>query len=311
MSCESGKGSSPQSESSSGSTNQPLVMFQKERDDVTLHGTPAPLRLSRTQTVRRASKSTPPALDESAEVSKPIQTPHADTPVPEKHRRSLDSTYRHSLESISEYKTKSSFSSMSLFTTSRDASSLDSASSDCTDCMRSFTDLTKEKTFMSASSSYLSWMESVNSEYCASAKSATDVVDVDTKVGEWNNFWLNYSSGSNKFTTSPYLSISNDDKTGEELSDCRSTTSTQREFTDKQISNEQIFLSYDEVVEAVKCSQRVTEILQNALKRNENDVDESRNDSYFSQHSFNLALPALFTVSFSIVPTLLDPHPII
>ncbi|KAK4877432.1 hypothetical protein RN001_009938 [Aquatica leii] len=278
------------SDSSGGSSNQVILMMQK--DDFTLYGSPAPMHLNRSNTIRRASTNTPHkefndplhvSLDDTAV---PFKKEHSavDHLPPERYRKSLDSTYRHSLESISEYKPQHSFSSASLFT-SRDAASIESTSSDCTDyAMRSTTDATnKDKTFVSASSSYLSWIESVNSEYFSTANATTEVMDADTKVGEWNNFWLNYNSENNRYLSSPYLCISNDEKTGDDLSDGKSTSSTQREFTEKQISLDQVSLSQEEILEAIKCSQRITEILQQALKRNEAEIDDSKNDSYYSQ----------------------------
>nr|XP_015837970.1 PREDICTED: uncharacterized protein LOC103313901 [Tribolium castaneum] len=190
---------------------------------------------------------------------------------------------RLSLESISEYKTKSSFSTSSLYP-SRECSSMESSSSDCTDyAVRSTTETNREeKTLMSPGSSYLSWIESVNSEYFGSATTTTaEVSDVDNKVGEWNNFWLNYNSARSRYLSSPYLSTSNEDRTGDELSDAKSTCSTQREFTEK-MSLEQVMLTVDEINEAIKCAQRITEILQNALKRSEHEFDDSKNDSYYS-----------------------------
>lgn len=268
------------STSSGSSSHQPILMLQKEKDD----GSPQ-VRLGRSGTVRRAPSAKPEPLTAEEEVT--LEPPPSEL----RYRKSLDSSYRRSLESISEYKTKHSFSSASLFL-SRDASSVDSSSSDCTDCAMRTAEIAKDKTFVSASSSYLSWIESVNSEYFGSANhSGGDVVDVDAKVGEWNNFWLNYNSNNNRYLSSPYLSISNEEKL-EDLSDAKSTTSTQREFTDKQFSLDQIVLSHEEVLETIRCAQRITEVLQNAIKRNESDFDESRNDSYYS-HIF----PALFSVS--------------
>lgn len=266
------------STSSGSSSHQPILMLQKEKDD----GSPQ-VRLGRSGTVRRAPSAKPEPLTAEEEVT--LEPPPSEL----RYRKSLDSSYRRSLESISEYKTKHSFSSASLFL-SRDASSVDSSSSDCTDCAMRTAEIAKDKTFVSASSSYLSWIESVNSEYFGSANhSGGDVVDVDAKVGEWNNFWLNYNSNNNRYLSSPYLSISNEEKL-EDLSDAKSTTSTQREFTDKQFSLDQIVLSHEEVLETIRCAQRITEVLQNAIKRNESDFDESRNDSYYS-HIF----PALFS----------------
>ncbi|XP_063911402.1 uncharacterized protein LOC135128425 isoform X4 [Zophobas morio] len=274
------------SESSSSSPNQALMMRDSnDFTDLTLFGSAAPV-FSRTGTVRRASKKIEKEVSVNGDDSELQQTKSPRTspelhPAPERYRKSLDSTYRLSLESISEYKTKSSFSAASLYP-SRECSSMESSSSDCTDyAVRSTTDTKDEKTLMSPGSSYLSWIESVNSEYFGSATSTAEVTDVDNKVGEWNNFWLNYNSARSRYLSSPYLSTSNEDRTGDELSDAKSTCSTQREFTEKT-ANEQVMLSVDEVNEIIKCSQRITEILQNGLKRAE-EYDDSKNDSYYSQ----------------------------
>ncbi|RZC40901.1 tramtrack, beta isoform-like [Asbolus verrucosus] len=284
----SNKGSTSHSESSNSSPNQALMLRDNnDFTDLTLFGSPAPV-LSRTGTVRRAS-SVPKKDKEALNGDDLDSIPHTKSPRsspelhPDRYRKSLDSTYRLSLESISEYKTKSSFSTASFYP-SRECSSMDSSSSDCTDyAVRSTTETNKDdKTLMSPGSSYLSWIESVNSEYFGSATTTADVADVDNKVGEWNNFWLNYNSARSRYLSSPYLSTSNEDRTGDELSDAKSTCSTQREFTEKMAS-EQIVLSVDEINEAIKCSQRITEILQNALKRTEQEFDDSKNDSYYSQ----------------------------
>ncbi|KAB0796984.1 hypothetical protein PPYR_11045 [Photinus pyralis] len=275
------------SESSNSSPNQAILMMQKE--DLTLYGSPAPMRLSRTGTVRRAatlaSREERGSVDDTSVVLK-SEHPALDHNVPERYRKSLDSTYRHSLESISEYKPKHSFSSASLIT-ARDGGSIESTTSDCTDyAVRSATDVVnKENTLASASSSYISWIESVNSSdyFGSTTNTLSDTVDPEAKVGEWNNFWLNYNSPNNRYLSSPYLCISNEEKQAEDLSDGKSTSSTQKDFNEKRNSLDQLFLSQEELQEAIKCSQRITEILQHALKRNEIEVDESKNDSSYSQ----------------------------
>lgn len=277
------RGSNSRSESSGSSPNQVLMMRDSgEFTDLTLFGSSAPL-LSRTGTVRRASTASKKDKDVCVNGEEGVKSPEVHVIPETRYRKSLDSTYRLSLESISEYKTKHSFSTTSLYP-SRDCSSMDSSSSDCTDyALRSTTETNQpEKTLISPGSSYLSWIESVHSEYFSSTSTTTEVPDVDGKVGEWNNFWLNYSSARSKYLSSPYLSTSNDDKTGDELSDVKSTCSTQREFTEKNASD-QILLSVDEVQEAIRCAQRVSEILQNALRRNDVDFEDSKNDSYYSQ----------------------------
>lgn len=305
------KNSNSPLEISSNVQHQIMLITQKEKDDLTLYGSPAPTRSNRSATVKRAAtlnKTQAESInnisiddDSSNSISKTETSPEPFSPG-ERYRKSLDSTYRHSLESISEYKTKHSFSSACLFP-NRDATSIESTTSDCTDyAVRSSTDVTKDKTLVSASSSYLSWIESVNSEYFGSANSTAETVDIDNKVGEWNNFWLNYNSSNNRYLSSPFLYTSTDEKTLEDLSDCKSTCSTQREYTEKQTYLDQYYLSHDEITETIRCTQRITEILQNALKRtNENDFDDSRNDSYYSQ-----MFPALFSVCFCCLIFLLD-----
>ncbi|KAF5277095.1 hypothetical protein FQA39_LY06333 [Lamprigera yunnana] len=256
-----------------------------QKDDLTLYGAPAPTRLNRAYSVRRTS-----TISSYKDFAEPFRTSVDDTVVnlkseqiSERYRKSLDSTYRHSLESISEHKPKHSFSTTSLIM--RNGRSIESTSSDYTDyAVRSTTDVTNdEKTSAITSSNYLSWIENVNSECFGSTDAAAVVEDADAKVGEWNNFWLNYNSATNRYISSPYLCPSNENKTGDDISDDKSTPSTQREFTEKQFSTDQIYLSHDEIQEAIKCSQRITEILEQALKRNNNETDECKSSSYYSQ----------------------------
>lgn len=275
------------SESSGSSPNQ--VFFLKDyATDFTLIGNSVPQHLRRTSTVRRASTASKKERQSSID---DCDINRFDRPEPqtERYRRSLDSTYRRSLESISEYKTKSSFSSSSLHYNSRDFStSIESPSSECNDyAIIGAGESQKEtdKTFSSVSSNYLSWIESVNSEYGGNVTTTdntkNDVVDIDTKVGEWNNFWLNYNSPQNRYLSSPYLCVSNEERTVDDVSECKSTCSTQK------ISTEQIMLGIDEIMEAIQCSQRVTEILQKAIKRSD-EIDQSRNDSYYSQRTVGI-----------------------
>lgn len=160
---------------------------------------------------------------------------------------------------------------------------MDSPSSDCTDYAVHSNSEAKpsDKTVSSVSSNYLSWIESVHSEYLGQAPSNnSDIVDIDNKVGEWNNFWLNYNSPQNRYLSSPYL-CATEDKTGDDMSDCKSTCSTQKEFNEK-LPSEQIILHIDEVMEVLSCAQRISDILHKALRRSD-DIDQSRNDSYYSQ----------------------------
>lgn len=83
---------------------------------------------------------------------------------------------------------------------------MDSFSSDPADyhAIRSNSVTSKEeKTIQSPGSSYLTWIESVKSDYFGSAITAMEPnVDVDGKVGEWNNFWLNYNNARSRYVSS-------------------------------------------------------------------------------------------------------------
>lgn len=120
-----------------------------------------------------------------------------------------------------------------------------------------------------SSSSYLSWLESVNSEYFETVISnepgeSTLIIlthnithifsnsdhDVDNKVGEWNNFWLNYSN-SRLCQLSTEQTFSSDgifDKTVDDQSEERKSLSTQRDVTEKN-SLECVILTVDEVLQ--------------------------------------------------------------
>lgn len=116
---------------------------------------------------------------------------------------------RRSLDSINESKPKTVFSpSLTLTSSSRnDSSSLESFSSDSADyhAIRSNSDTSREgNTIQSPSASYLTWIESIKSDYYGSAISRVEPTDVDTKVGEWNNFWLNYSKARSRYAASTY-----------------------------------------------------------------------------------------------------------
>ncbi|KAJ8970436.1 hypothetical protein NQ314_001231 [Rhamnusium bicolor] len=245
--------------------------------DLTLFGSPAPT-FTRTGTVRRVSSASlkkekePVNLVNSNEDTENnvILSKSPEQVINTRYRKSLDSTFRHSLDSISEHKTRRSFSPTSLLTsTSRDCSSQDSSSSEQTDnALRSSSDNVEErdKTIQSPSSSYLTWIESVNSEYFGSAVSTTEATDVDNKVGEWNNFWLNYNNARGRYLSSPYLNV--EDKITKN-------------------SSEYITLTIEEIHEAVKCTQRVTEILQNALRRNDQDIENLNLDNSYYSESFS------------------------
>ncbi|CAG9824215.1 unnamed protein product [Phaedon cochleariae] len=177
------------------------------------------------------------------------------------------------------------------------SSSLESFSSDQTDyAMRSeTTDPIKDgKTIQSPASSYLSWIESINSAYFGNNNSIGPHhtnADIDSKVGEWNNFWLNYSNENarKRYLSSPYPSA--DEKTFqvEDFSEGQSSSTTQKELTDDRNSTEYVSLTVEEIQEALKCSKRITEIMQNALTRNEHDCDMyNRENSVYSETQSSL-----------------------
>lgn len=113
------------------------------------------------------------------------------------------------MDSISEHKTKRSFSpTTTLTTTSKEtSSSMESFSSDPADyhAIRSQSENSKaEGTLQSPGSSYLTWIESVKSDYFGSALSRVENTEIDNKIGEWNNFWLNYSNARSRYVSSSY-----------------------------------------------------------------------------------------------------------
>lgn len=290
------KGSS-QSESSTSSSNQGLIIFQgdnipRAKNELLLLGSTASMLLSRTGTVRRANSfrrdSTKSISNEDIVFKRERIGDHF--PTPEKWRRSLDSTHRHSLESISEYKAKHSFSNASFFQT-RTYSSIDSPYSDCTDyATKTCSAETKkpENNLVTPESSYLSWIDSVQKEYFGKGAKNAELSDAENKVGEWNNFWLNYQNSRSGYVSSLiYNSVSQysrDDKVGDELSDARSSCSTQKDFTDKNFGDT-VTLSVEDASEILKCSQRITEIMLGAIKKNGDSRDFSRNGSLHSSIS--------------------------
>ncbi|XP_018331109.1 uncharacterized protein LOC108741027 [Agrilus planipennis] len=126
------------SESSSGSHNQSILMFRKDKDDFSPQCSPSH-RLSRTGTVKRTGGrlSLPDKNIEDLNQCVPecFKSPEKVSGCTrrERYRRSLDATYRRSLDSISEYKPRRSFSSCLVPSSSRECSSIDSSSSDYTD----------------------------------------------------------------------------------------------------------------------------------------------------------------------------------
>ncbi|CAG9856401.1 unnamed protein product [Phyllotreta striolata] len=211
-------------------------------------------------------------------------------PVNNRYRRSLDSTFRRSLESISEHKTKRSFSpTCTLSSTSKCSSSLESFSSEADNPLRSSAVGAKNeegKTIQSPASSYLSWIGSVSNDFAAPAKPPAEPAannEVDSKVGEWNNFWLNYNSARSRYLSSAFLGT--DDRTvllqGDEMS--KSSNSNYRDLPERP-SGEYVLMTLDEVHETLKCSKKITEIFQSALLRNDHDCENSNFEtSYYSQ----------------------------
>ncbi|KAJ8951372.1 hypothetical protein NQ318_009308 [Aromia moschata] len=263
--------------------------------DLTLFGSPAPTFM-RTGTVRRVSSASLKKEKEPTNIvngdggadNNGILNKATEQIIGHRYRKSLDSTFRHSLDSISEHKPRRAFSPTSLVSvTSRECSSVDSSSSEQTDnALRSSSDTAEEmeKTIQSPGSSYLTWIESVNSEYFGSAVSNPEAIDVEGKVGEWNNFWLNYNNARGRYLSTSYSN--GEDKIPDDVSEVKSTCSTHRELTEKN-SGEYITLTLEEIQEAVKCTQRITDILQNALRRNDQDIEQLNVDNSYYSESFS------------------------
>ncbi|XP_045462326.1 uncharacterized protein LOC123672303 [Harmonia axyridis] len=314
MSLSSSRKGSSQSESSTSSSNQCLVIFQddkkpKNRNELLFYDSTTSALLSRTGTVRRANSfrrdSTKSISNEDIVIKRGEQFP-----TPEKLRRSLEIGHRHSLESISEYKAKHSFSNASFFQT-RTYSSIDSPYSDCTDYATKSSVETKKpevKTLITPGSSYLSWIESVQNEYFGRTDKNADASDAENKVGEWNNFWLNYQNSRSAYVSSiHYKSVSQcsarDDKVGDEFSDARSSCSTQKDFTDKNF-NDTVTLTVEDAAEILKYSQRITEIMLGAIRKTEGSREFSRNGSQHSSVSYQTSIKdeVLRERSFSYTP---------
>lgn len=202
----------------------------------------------------------------------------------EKLRKYLtDNTYRQSLESISEYKTKTSFISQ------RPSSSFESSSSDCTDyALRTVAgdaNANNKSTILSESSSYLSWIESLNSEYLTNA-SMTDAVAADGKAGEWNNFWLNYNNASSRPLQQNSFSYSmSTDNTTDDFLDAKSASSVQKEIVENP--GDLFYMTRSEILETIKCCQRIIEVLQTVL----NKTNEMRTENSTRNNSMNYIIP--------------------
>ncbi|KAL1502318.1 hypothetical protein ABEB36_007482 [Hypothenemus hampei] len=200
--------------------------------------------------------------------------PTDDAPPTEKYRK--EPQYRHSLAAISERRSaRNSLSNES--GKSMHHSSMDSSSDSTTDIQKysNKTQTRLEKDSISSiSSSYLSWIESVNSEYFGSVSCNPPIIvqEVDNKVGEWNNFWLNYSTARlNNVSTDQTFISDVVEKSTEQFDDDKSPDSTQQDFTEKN-SFECVTLTAEE---------RISEILRNSMKRSE--AGEGSNESYYSQ----------------------------
>lgn len=183
-------------------------------------------------------------------------------------------SYRRSLDSISEYKMVSSASSARTKT----HGSLDSSASDYTDYILSIpaNETSKEPRLLSESSSYWSWIENVNSDFLTTASETPEYPSSDNIGGEWNNFWLNYNSARNKHMPDSFVYMVTGDTT-DDVSEARSTCDEPRYAND----NEQFFyMSKDELMESIKCCQRLLQILQTALERHDNK-DDNKSDTIF------------------------------
>ncbi|CAH1106503.1 unnamed protein product [Psylliodes chrysocephalus] len=290
------------SESSGSSTSNQFPFYQEHilddqhdtMSDPTLYGSSS---LTRSGTVKRAGTNFL-QKKESSEVIKSfsmyedsdsvfIKEKSSPDSVNSRYRRSLDSTFRRSLESISEHKTKRSFSpNCTLSTASRCSSSLESFSSEPENAIRIATNTKNDEgKVQSPASSYLSWIGSVSNEFIATPAEIRQSVeinnDIDSKVGEWNNFWLNYNSARSRYMSSAFLSA--DDRTAEEMSEAKSINSNIKETADRP-SGEFILMTIDEIHEALKCSKKITEIFQSALTRNDHDCENSNFEtSYYSE----------------------------
>ncbi|XP_060519970.1 uncharacterized protein LOC132698110 [Cylas formicarius] len=275
--------SQDESASQSGSSNSSsqLSFFQDNLTDLTLYGSPAPT-LVRTGTVVRKPNSVPFRKDRVESTS----SNEDDDGAPIRERTAQEKQYRHSLASISERRSSRSSVSNISGKSIRAYSSMETSSDNTDYAVRSTTESNREaRTITSPSSTnYLSWIESASSDYFGSAivNVQDDTPDVDNKVGEWNNFWLNYSNARLRHLSDRTFSSNGVDRTVDETSeDGKSGGSSQRDVTDKNNSAECVMLTLDEVNETIKCSKRITEILLNAMKRNE--TEEGSNDSYYSQ----------------------------
>lgn len=194
----------------------------------------------------------------------------------EKLRKYLsESTYRQSLESISEYKAKNSFASQR-----PPSSSFESLSSDCTDyVLRTATaDPNNKSTLLSESSSYLSWIESLNSENCTAAAAET-FTTADAKAGEWNNFWLNYNNARNLYLqqqNSCSCNSMSEHAAADEFLDASSSRMTIQKEPSVEYPGDLFYMTRSDMMETIKCCQQIIEILQTAMNKT---LEHTRTDS--------------------------------
>lgn len=183
-------------------------------------------------------------------------------------------SYRRSLDSISEYKTISSGHS-------KTRSSLESSASDYTDYILSIptSEANREQHLLSGSSSYLSWIESVNSDLFTNSLTP-ELANCDNIGGEWNNFWLNYNSARNKYVPDSFVCMITEDAT-DDLSDTKSNSEEQKHDNDNE-SGQFFYLSREELVESIKCCERLSQLLQNALERHDNKFNDNKSETFFA-----------------------------
>lgn len=199
----------------------------------------------------------------------------------EKLRKYLsENTYRQSLESISEYKTKKTF-------VRPPSSSFESLSSDCTDYVlktATLADANNKSTILSESSSYLSWIESLNSENFT-AETATFATDA--KAGEWNNFWLNYNNARNLLlqqqNSCSCNSISENNTGVDEFLDA---SSTQKESSVEH-PGDLFYMTRADMMETIKCCQKIIEILQMAMNKTADGTIRSADSEYVGHRQQN------------------------
>ncbi|CAG9767481.1 unnamed protein product [Ceutorhynchus assimilis] len=264
----SNEGSVSQSQSTSSDSSSQLSFFQDNIIDLALLDNSS---FTRSGTVVR--RATIPFRKERMESSSTEDD--ETTSAIEKYRK--EPQYRHSLSAISERRSRRNLLS------NESGKNMHRHSTESPDCVRKTISDCKEEKFdhSSTSNSYLSWIESVNSDYFGSTISNVPAQDVESKVGEWNNFWLNYSNASlRRLSTELTFSSDGANQSVDESEERKSPESTQKDGTDKN-STECVMLTMEELQETLRCSQRIVDIMQNAMKRSE--IDEISNESYYSQ----------------------------